>query len=109
MKAEFKITLRLMKKTSPTLNALQFVVPTDDREGGLSYGEMYITSVMLTNGGKGNFPMLNESSRAKPRERIGILMEPNGDIRHHFQKGGQLKWLTPRVKGNEVGNSEEIA
>ncbi|GJT42952.1 hypothetical protein Tco_0951667 [Tanacetum coccineum] len=49
-----------------------------------------------------------DSSRAKPSERIGTLMEPNGDIRHHFRKGGQSKWLTPRVEGNEVGNSEEI-
>ncbi|GJT03097.1 hypothetical protein Tco_0824266 [Tanacetum coccineum] len=49
-----------------------------------------------------------DSSRAKPSERIGTLMEPNGDIRHHFQKGGQPKWLTPRVEGNEVGNLEEI-
>ncbi|GKF87156.1 hypothetical protein Tco_0258033, partial [Tanacetum coccineum] len=50
-----------------------------------------------------------DSSRAKPRERIETLMEPNGDIRHHFRKEGQSKWLTPQVKGNEVGNSEEIA
>ncbi|GJV25097.1 ribonuclease H-like domain-containing protein [Tanacetum coccineum] len=67
-----------------------------------------ITLVMPTNGGKGNFPTLNDSSRANPSKRIGTLMEPNGDIRYHFRKGGQSKWLTPRVEGNEVGNSEEI-
>nr|GEV95316.1 phospholipase-like protein [Tanacetum cinerariifolium] len=62
-----------------------------------------ITLAIPTNGDKGNFPTLKDSSRAKPSERIETLMEPNGDIRHHFWKGGQSKWLTPQVEGNEVG------
>ncbi|GJT70723.1 hypothetical protein Tco_1030009 [Tanacetum coccineum] len=41
-------------------------------------------------------------SRAKLSERIGTLMEPNGDIRHHFWRGDNRNDLRLESKGMKL-------
>ncbi|GKF36698.1 hypothetical protein Tco_0113456, partial [Tanacetum coccineum] len=45
---------------------------------------------------------LIDSGRAKPSERIGTLMEPNGDIRYHFRKGDNQNGLRLESKGMKL-------
>ncbi|GJR75743.1 calreticulin [Tanacetum coccineum] len=89
----------------------QEATKADERQKKVRDGEdfSYIKCVLLltvtTDGREDDFFPRNKrlwqhcSTRAKPSERIRTLMEPNGDIRHHFRRGDNRNGLRLESKG----------